>query len=73
VTACLAVYFGRNLPDGSAIHRGSGFLPHILSALLLILGIVVAIEGFFHRGPPRAAPNWRALLHAAKQILSGEA
>jgi len=44
---------------------GPGRVPLILSALLLVLGAIVAIEGFFHRGAGAHGPIVPAILVAA--------
>ena len=43
--AALALYAGRGLSQGSAGDPGPGAVPGILATLLLILGLIVAIEG----------------------------
>jgi hypothetical protein len=47
--AALAFYKAQGLSYGTAAHGGPGFAPTILSALLFILGLVVAAEGFWRR------------------------
>jgi hypothetical protein len=42
--AALTFYAGRGLSHGTAEHVGPGFVPAILTALLLILGLAVAVE-----------------------------
>jgi len=44
---------------------GPGRVPLILSVLLLVLGAIVAIEGFFHRGAGARGPIVPAILVAA--------
>ena len=47
--AALALFDARGLPLGTAQHPGPAAAPDVLAALLLILGIIVAIEGFLRR------------------------
>jgi putative tricarboxylic transport membrane protein len=47
--AALALYGTRTLSYGTAAHMGPGFVPTILAALLFILGLAVAAEGFWQR------------------------
>ena len=46
ITIAAVAFFGAiGLPLGTAQHPGPGAAPDVLSAILFILGIVVAIEG----------------------------
>jgi hypothetical protein len=45
--ALLAFYSVHGLSYGTAEHVGPGFVPAVLTALLFILGVVVAIEGLW--------------------------
>ena len=43
----LAFFSVRGLSYGTAAHVGPGVVPTVLAALLFILGLVVAIQGFW--------------------------
>lgn len=45
VTGALALYFGREYEFGNVISMGPGFLPQVLSALLIALGILIVANG----------------------------
>jgi hypothetical protein len=47
--AALALLSGYGLPVGTGPHPGPGAMPDVVAALLFILGIVVAVEGYFQR------------------------
>jgi hypothetical protein len=47
--AALAFYGAHGLSYGTAAHVGPGLMPAILAALLFILGLAVAAEGFWQR------------------------
>jgi hypothetical protein len=47
--AALAFYSAHGLTYGTAAHVGPGLVPAVLAALLFILGLVVAAEGFWQR------------------------
>jgi hypothetical protein len=49
VIAGLAYFSARNLPGSADDVLGPGSMPRILSAILLVLGAVVAVEGFVGR------------------------
>jgi len=44
--AALALFDARGLPLGTAQHPGPAAAPDVLAALLFMLGIIVAIEGW---------------------------
>jgi hypothetical protein len=49
VIAVLAYFSVRNLPGSADGVLGPGSMPRILSAILFVLGAVVAVEGFVGR------------------------
>jgi Tripartite tricarboxylate transporter TctB family len=60
-----AVYGGytlRNLDIGTAVRMGPGYFPIVLSALIILIGVIVIFQGFAHHEQrPFGAVNWRAV------------
>jgi hypothetical protein len=44
--------FGRDLAFGTAGRMGPGYFPMLLSALIIVVGLVVAFKGLTIEGPP---------------------
>ncbi len=57
-----AVVVGRDYPMGTALHMGSGYLPFVLGALLLMLGAVICIKSLVLAGDRIEAIGPRPLL-----------
>ena len=39
----VALYFGRNLALGTTVRMGPGYVPHMLSYIMLVLGGIIAV------------------------------
>jgi hypothetical protein len=48
----IGLYFGQDLTFGTSRNMGPGYFPTILSALILLIGVVVALRGVTIEGPP---------------------
>ncbi len=60
---------------GELRNIGPGAFPFIVSALIVLSGILIAAEGLFQNGPegdeiPEGAPNWRVLIFITTALLS---
>lgn len=53
-------YFGLGLRYGQASAMGPGYLPRILSFLMLLLGAAILIRGLLNPAEPSEWPSWRA-------------
>lgn len=53
-------YLGLDLRYGEASSMGPGYLPRILSIILLVLGSAILVRGLLKAAPPADWPSWRA-------------
>lgn len=53
-------YFGLGLRYGEASSMGPGYLPRLLSFLMLFLGAAIVVRGFLQQAEPSEWPSWRA-------------
>ena len=60
--ACLALWFGRALPVGDASFMEAGYMPRLLAALVIGLGVIVVIRGVLANGPRMESSVWRPIL-----------
>ena len=56
-----ALYFGRNLATGTTVRMGPGYVPHMLSYIMLALGFVIAALALVYGGEPAEAPKWKPI------------
>src|SRR6185436_4043444 len=57
----VALYFGRNLQMGTTVRMGPGYVPHMLSYILLGLGGIIAIWALLRPGEITEAPKWKPI------------
>ncbi len=57
----IALYFGRHLAPGTTVRMGPGYVPHMLSYIMLVLGFIIAALALFYGGDPVEAPKWRPI------------
>ena len=57
----IALYFGRNLATGTTVRMGPGYVPHMLSYIMLVLGFIIAALALVYDGEPVEAPKWRPI------------
>ncbi len=57
----LALYFGHNLAVGTAVRMGPGYVPRMLSFILLGLGGLVCILALNGGGEPVEKPVWKPI------------
>lgn len=56
------LWFGRGYTIGSAARMGPGYLPAMLSGLLVLFGLIIAVRSLSLNGPPVEIPNWRPIV-----------
>jgi hypothetical protein len=56
-----ALYFGRNLATGTTVRMGPGYVPHMLSYIMLILGVLIAVIALFTGGERVESLKWRPI------------
>jgi hypothetical protein len=57
----LALYFGQKLALGTAVRMGPGYVPRMLSLVLLGLGILICIVALATGGEPVEKPKWKPI------------
>ena len=57
----LALYFGRNLALGTAVRMGPGYVPQMLSIILLVLGGLISIAALVTGSEPVEKPKWKPI------------
>jgi hypothetical protein len=57
----IALYFGRNLATGTTVRMGPGYVPHMLSYIMLVLGFIIAVLALVYAGEPAEAPQWKPI------------
>ncbi len=56
-----ALYFGRNLAPGTTVRMGPGYVPHMLSYIMLVLGFIIAVLALIYGGEQVEAPKWKPI------------
>jgi len=56
-----ALYFGQKLALGTAVRMGPGYVPRMLSLVLLGLGILICIVALATGGEPVEKPKWKPI------------
>jgi len=56
-----ALWFGRNLAPGTAVRMGPGYVPHMLSYIMLVLGLIIAVVALYTGGERVETPQWRPI------------
>ncbi|MBN8534419.1 MAG: hypothetical protein J0L51_10025 [Rhizobiales bacterium] len=55
------LWFGAAYPMGSAGRMGSGYFPKVLSALMLVFGVIAILRSLRVDGAPMLAIRWKPL------------
>jgi len=55
------LYFGQKLAVGTSVRMGPGYVPHMLSYILLFLGAVICLIALFVTSEPVEAPKWKPI------------
>lgn len=56
-----ALYFGRKLAPGTTVRMGPGYVPHMLSYILLGLGGIISVIALVTPGEQTEAPKWKPI------------
>ena len=56
-----ALYFGQHLAIGTTVRMGPGYVPRMLSLILLALGAVVCIVALVSGSEPVERPKWKPI------------
>ena len=56
-----ALYFGQNLAIGTTVRMGPGYVPRMLSLILLALGALVCIVALVSGSEPVERPKWKPI------------
>ena len=56
-----ALYFGQHLAVGTPVRMGPGYVPRMLSLILLALGAVVCIVALVSGSEPVERPKWKPI------------
>ena len=56
-----ALYFGQNLAVGTAVRMGPGYVPRMLSYILLGLGAVIIVVSLFSQGEAVERLKWKPI------------
>lgn len=57
----IALYLGRNLAVGTTVRMGPGYVPHMLSYIMLVLGLIIAVVALIYGSEVTEAPKWRPI------------
>jgi hypothetical protein len=57
----IALYFGQHLAVGTPVRMGPGYVPRMLSYILLGLGALICIVAMFSVGEITEAPKWKPI------------
>ena len=69
VIALAFIVFGWNLPRGTAVNMGPGYIPLGTAIILGLLGLACIARSFFHRGTGVEPPVWRPVLLVPLAVL----
>lgn len=56
-----ALYFGQHLAVGTPVRMGPGYVPRMLSMILLALGVLVCIVALVSGSDPVERPKWKPI------------
>jgi hypothetical protein len=55
------LYYGQKLAVGTSVRMGPGYVPHMLSYILLVLGALICVIALYAGGETVEAPKWRPI------------
>lgn len=64
-----ALYFGRNLAPGTTVRMGPGYVPHMLSYIMCILGFIIAVIAVVRGSDPVETPRLKPIVMVTLGIL----
>lgn len=65
-----ALWFGRDLATGSTVRMGPGYVPHMLSYIMLVLGFLIAVIAMFYGSEPVEAPQLRPIVMVTAGLVA---
>jgi len=57
----IALYFGQNLAQGTAVRMGPGYVPRMLSLVMLVLGGLICVVALVSGSEPVEKPKWKPI------------
>ncbi|MFO1162685.1 MAG: tripartite tricarboxylate transporter TctB family protein [Reyranellaceae bacterium] len=57
----IALYFGQKLALGTTVRMGPGYVPRMLSLILLVLGGIICVVALISGSEPVERPKWRPI------------
>lgn len=66
----VTLYFGRNLAVGTPVRMGPGYVPNMLSYILLVLGLIIAGLALLKGGEQVEAPQLRPIVMVTIGIIT---
>ena len=57
----IAIYFGQKLAQGTAVRMGPGYVPRMLSYILLALGGLICVVALVSGSEPVEKPKWKPI------------
>ncbi|MBN9490722.1 MAG: tripartite tricarboxylate transporter TctB family protein [Alphaproteobacteria bacterium] len=66
----VTLYFGRNLAVGTPVRMGPGYVPNMLSYILLVLGLIIAGFALLKGGEQVEAPQLRPIVMVTIGIIA---
>jgi hypothetical protein len=57
----VALYFGQHLAVGTTVRMGPGYVPRMLSYIMLGLGILICVIAMFSHSDRVEAPQWKPI------------
>ena len=64
-----ALYFGRNLQMGTTVRMGPGYVPRMLSYILLALGGLICVVALVSGSEPVEKPKWKPITMVTVGII----
>jgi len=65
----IALYFGQKLALGTTVRMGPGYVPRMLSLILIGLGILVCVVGLVAGSEPVEKPKWKPIVMVTIGII----
>jgi hypothetical protein len=67
---CFVLYYGQKLAVGTSVRMGPGYVPHMLSYILLALGGLICVFALYSGGEVVERPKWRPITMVTLGILA---
>lgn len=70
LVGCAGLYIGWDYATGTAFRMGPGYFPRLLCAILIGLGVIIALKGLVRGGDAPERLHWRPLIMITLAILA---